>query len=120
MTRYPSLKARNIAISKKDKAEFFAGSLENQFTLNQTKETNKEIGEAIKHLPKKKSPGRDGITNECLKNTNENIMKELAKMADGIFKFRYFPQKWKISRTIMAKKPKKLSNEATSYHHPNS
>lgn len=57
------------------------------------KMTLEEIDAVIKHRPKRKAPGRDGIKNECLKNAKENIRKKIVDIAHRVFKHLYFPQK---------------------------
>lgn len=69
----------------------------------------------LKSLKNKKSPGLDGINNKCLKNLPSKGINYLTTMLNACLKLCYFPQSWKMSKTIPILKPNKPPNSPKSY-----
>ncbi|KAK9881891.1 hypothetical protein WA026_018088 [Henosepilachna vigintioctopunctata] len=131
------------AIIDAEKVETFAKMLEEQFKLNEGNKdyefnsnidrigrkredqennekqieeiTQEEVQENIKALKTRKAPGRDGVTNNSLKNLPTEIVKEIANIGNAVIKLEYYPKIWKKSETIMIHKNGKPVNEASSY-----
>lgn len=61
---------------------------------------NKEITLASKHLKSKKSPGKDGITNEMIKASMTTMTSLLRKTFDYIIKSGEYPEIWKVGINI--------------------
>ena len=53
-----------------------------------------EVIRAIKNLPKNKSPGEDGITNECLSTAAETLAPFITKVFNIIFNTGVLPNRW--------------------------
>ena len=53
-----------------------------------------EIKKAIQSLKSKKTPGKDGITNEMIKSSGESLMKSIQELFNQIFNSGYYPQAW--------------------------
>ena len=129
---------RTIATTDKQKADALADALQEtltpnatpscpQFTAETEEETrdykdlathNKirktcpsEIKWLIKHLPKRKAPGPDGIPTVVLSNLPEDAIKLLSNIFNYALENGYYPDRWKSA--IVAHFPKKgkdLSN----------
>ena len=53
-----------------------------------------EIKQTIKKLKNKKAPGKDSITNEIIKCSDDLMLVKLEKPVNEIFKTGYFPNSW--------------------------
>jgi len=62
------------------------------------------VQEAIRHLPSKKTPGPDGITNEVLKLCSSEIASHLADIARACFKVGYHPKEFRNTITVVLRK----------------
>lgn len=120
-----------------DKAEAFADYFENQFTLNpgpdlpDVQATVQSINQTsnpgglftspgkiqaiMKHLPKRKAPGEDTISNAALKNLPPKSIVTLTNIINGCLRLGYFPDQWKLSILITIKKPRKDPTHPSSY-----
>lgn len=74
-----------------------------------------KIVEIIKSLRNKKSPGLDGINNQCLKNLPKKGLSYLTTILNACLKLSYFPCIWKNSKTIPILKPSKTADSPLSY-----
>ncbi|XP_016664374.2 uncharacterized protein LOC100161354 isoform X2 [Acyrthosiphon pisum] len=61
----------------------------------------------IKHLPKRKAPGEDLITNTALKLLPKNKLLTLTNILNGCLRLNYFPSTWKKAVIISIHKPGK-------------
>ncbi|GFU17891.1 putative RNA-directed DNA polymerase from transposon X-element [Trichonephila clavipes] len=132
-----------IALSDSNKTDLIAQSLESQFQLNDIHNPQKnqiitsivdayindhtnitdpippalpsEIINYIKKNKVKKSPGRDGITNEMIKNLPLITVFKIANIINNMFKLRNFPNAWKTAVVIPILKPGKNPKLAESY-----
>ena len=68
-------------------------SKDSYFYLN-NQITTKEVRETILNLKLNKSPGHDGILNEMLKHTSEDIIPFLTTLFQHIFENKIFPNEW--------------------------
>ncbi|GBO44389.1 putative RNA-directed DNA polymerase from transposon X-element [Araneus ventricosus] len=131
----------SIAFTNTDKAETIAGSLQNQFTLNNLTDTATEnlvthtINEfnkidnfpalptpnptdIIKYIRKvniHKAPGSDGITNNMLRNLPIITLIKIIHIINNIFKHQYFPNSWRVAIVVPILKPGKDPTNPTSY-----
>ncbi|KAJ3649759.1 hypothetical protein Zmor_021482 [Zophobas morio] len=126
-----------IVFTDEDKAAAFAHSLENQCQTNidpdaddehldLVEETAEEIRwtepdkdelirgthpeetrEIIRLLKPRKAPGTDGIPNKALKNLSDEAIVALAGIINAMFKFLFFPARWKEAHVIFIPKPGK-------------
>lgn len=135
-----ALKHNNsIITNNKEKAELFADSMEQQFTpynlskkeeqSTQIKANNEpmrtpdkdtfvnpeEICQIIKNLKNRKAPGKDGITNQMLKNAPNKVIMFIVAIANATMRLNIFPNKWKTAKIIMVPKPNKPRTDPTSY-----
>jgi hypothetical protein len=69
--------------------------------------TPEEISEIIRKLKNRKAPGPDNIGNRALKRLPEKALVALTGIANGIFRVRHFPQRWKTANVIFIPKPGK-------------
>jgi Reverse transcriptase (RNA-dependent DNA polymerase)/Endonuclease-reverse transcriptase len=126
-----------LIFSAADKAEAFADFFEKQFKLNpgpvlpEVHSTIKTINESpipgglftspgnihtiIKHLPKRKAPGEDSISNTALKYLPFKSIVTLTNIVNGCLRLGYFPDQWKPSILITIKKPRKEPTHPSSY-----
>lgn len=139
ITRFPPIQDRNglWLRSAKEKADAFAGHLEEQFTpfpsLHDDSEISmcvnaptqldlplisfrtKEIKEEIHLLNPKKAPGCDEITPRILKALPESAFLLITQIFNGILRLGEYPRQWKKSQIVMIYKPGKPENELSSY-----
>lgn len=131
-----------IITSNKEKAEEFANTLEHQFKPNESKPkyrsqhdnierdindrnrqsdqsimetTAGEITEIVKNLDVKKAPGKDGITNQAIKQLPDSGIKAITEITNAIITYGHFPDKWKEAKIIMIKKSGKPKQQPESY-----
>ena len=79
-------------------------------------QTNTEnISCIIKRLKNKKSPGSDGIHNQCLKALPKKCLQFLAQFFNSCLRYGYFPKNFKEAKVIPIKKPNKQSHSPLSY-----
>lgn len=119
------------------KAELFADTMENQFTVNQGDElpevkksikqldnintrstqysTPKEIWQIIKKLPPAKAPGQDNIPNTALKRLPTSAIIFLNNIYTSSLRLSYFPNQWKTALIIMIPKPFKVHSTPNNY-----
>ena len=74
------------------------------------------VQEVIRHLPSKKTPGPDGITNEALKLCSDEVSKHLADIARTCFGVGYHPKDFRRTVTVVLRKEEKLLNYAFHYY----
>lgn len=77
--------------------------------------TDKEIYAAIAKLKPHKAPGLSGIPNIVLMKTKYMIVPYLGPIFRATFDVRAYPERWKIFKTVVVKKPGK-----DDYSNPNS
>ncbi|GBO32311.1 putative RNA-directed DNA polymerase from transposon X-element [Araneus ventricosus] len=130
-----------IAYSNEEKAEELAFNLEDQFTIHNIQDsktdkivnndvkkllrqtpkidiepcTPEEVTEAIKLTKKKKSPGKDAITNEMLQNLPIKMICRITKLINAILKLQYFPKPWRSAIIVPIHKPGKDPHNPTIY-----
>lgn len=120
-----------------DKAEMFADTFQKQFTTNYEEAipevdlsieqvhdsaidhcsyiTPGTVAQIIKHLPNRKSPGEDSITNIDLKNLPKAALLLLTRLFNGCLRIGYFPKIWKKVIIITIPKPGKNHSLPSSY-----
>lgn len=74
-----------------------------------------ELLSIIKNLKTNKAPGIDQIPNIVLKNLSKKSLILLTKIINGILKYSYFPNIWKIAKIIPVHKIGKSPFNNTSY-----
>jgi len=109
-----------------EKSELFADTFEKQFSPNPGPDLPEvsasiqyidssphyftspgQISDIIKHLPKRKSPGEDTISNSALKFLPKNTILLLTHVFNSCIRLGYFPDLWKCSTIITIPKPSK-------------
>lgn len=121
------------ARSDAEKGIAFANHLEQVFTPNLTSSNRslpavdaipsingisiakKELINAIKELNVKKSPGRDLITGQMIKELPATAVMHLLHILNAIIRTGFFPYSWKISQIIMIPKAGKDPTNVSSY-----
>lgn len=73
------------------------------------------IRSVIKSLKNRKSPGLDGITNNCLKQLPPSGIHFLSRIFNSCVEFAFFPTEWKKSKVIAIPKPGKKMDNPESY-----
>ena len=63
-----------------------------------------EVENAISYLRNNKTPGEDGIINECLKWGNEELLKNITALYNTIVTSERIPQQWNTSTIILLHK----------------
>lgn len=138
---HPLRGPKGLVFDPSTKAELFASELETQFTcptglgsldsevLNTITILDRphpreispisptEVWEIIKHLPKRKSPGPDQITNAALRKISKRTLLHLTKIYNSCFRFEHFPAFWKKANVVMIPKPGK-NNLIPTNHRP--
>jgi hypothetical protein len=66
-----------------------------------------EVSETIRSLKNRKAPGPDNIANKALKTLPEKAIVAITAIANGIFRLRHFPARWKTANVIFIPKPGK-------------
>ena len=95
---------------------FSITNFENSVSLSEPIQTNTEdILSIIKRLKNKKSPGSDGINNQCLKALPKKGLQFLAQLFNSCLRLGYFPKQFKVAKVIAIKKPNKQSHSPSSY-----
>jgi hypothetical protein len=74
-----------------------------------------EVQNAIRQLPKKKSPGYDLISAEVLQNLPRKGLMLLTYIFNAILRTSNFPIQWKFAQIKMIQKPGKPPHAASSY-----
>ena len=69
--------------------------------------TNHQVAAAIGALKAFKAPGPDGIPNEVYKHCADLLTPRLGQLFRATFELDYYPEQWKISDTVVLKKPGK-------------
>ena len=69
--------------------------------------TGADVSRAIKSLPLDKAPGPDQITNGMLKNCQKTLQEPLRKLYQACVRIQYHPKQFKVSTTIILRKPQK-------------
>lgn len=145
-TKIPPLNYNGkAAITNIEKAEVFAESLQNQFTINKPNPENQklfdkinsyvlsfkkhcnnnrkpldptspeEINDIIKKLSVKKAPGPDHITNKALKELPNKIKVAIASYSNAILRLNSFPSAFKSADIIMIPKQGKTLSDPTNH-----
>jgi hypothetical protein len=126
--------AHGMVYTDEEKAEAFADSLELQCRANFTNAdldhvenveeqveqiadeepetpipptSPQEVLQTIRGLKNRKAPGPDNISNRALKNLPEKAVVAITEIANGIFRLRHFPARWKTANVIFIPKPGK-------------
>ncbi|CAH2106405.1 unnamed protein product [Euphydryas editha] len=74
-----------------------------------------ELRKTIQRLPKRKAPGKDGITNATLTKLPKNCIQAITTLYNGILQTGHFPEAWKQGRVIVIPKPGKDKRLPSSY-----
>ncbi|RDX51329.1 hypothetical protein OH76DRAFT_1309435, partial [Lentinus brumalis] len=69
--------------------------------------TDEQVRRAIRQLKSFKVPGPDGIPNEVYRATADVLVPLLGKLFRATFELQYYPEKWKVSDTVVLRKPGK-------------
>ena len=77
--------------------------------------SEEEVRKVLAKLRTGKAPGRTGVTNEFLKLMGEPLVCAITSLAQGCQNWEYFPEAFKIARTVAIRKAGKKS-----YQEPNS
>lgn len=130
-----------VATTDSEKAEIFADSLQEQFTINNTgliTDTHKinsaahtlltqtstdtltpvsteTVKTIIRGLSTRKAPGPDEVTNLMIKNLTDQKIIELTRIFNRCLHLSYFPLSWKSANVILIHKPGKSRRDVTSY-----
>lgn len=126
---HPLTGPHGLAYAARDRAELFADTFRQQFSLNSgppTPEVDSSLltisnsffpntdfttpattEYIIKKLPIRKAPGTDQIGNSALKNLPQKILITLTNILNGCFRLGYFPDQWKEATIITIPKPGK-------------
>lgn len=127
--------AQGIVFSNEEKAEAFADSLELQCRANDDDADEDhiedveahvdavveegvpetpipptspaEVSEVIRGLKTRKASGPDGISNKALKHLPLKAIVALTGIVNSIFRYRHFPDRWKLATVIFIPKPGK-------------
>jgi len=65
-----------------------------------------EVEDAITGLQNGKATGKDGIPNEALKETKDEMSKQMAELLNDCLRWGYFPKCWKVAQVVWLPKPK--------------
>lgn len=134
---HPLMGPNGLTYSATDRSELFADTYQQKFTLNRgpiLPEVNSSltfindaqvssndyttpgfIKDIINHLPKRKAPGEDQITNNALKNAPNNFILRLTHIYNGCIRLSFFPDDWKRGQIITIPKPGKNHADPVSY-----
>ncbi|EPS93229.1 hypothetical protein FOMPIDRAFT_1096395, partial [Fomitopsis schrenkii] len=63
------------------------------------------IGEMCHRLKEFKAPGPDGIPNEVYKRCADLLVPFLGPLFCATFDLEYYPEEWKVSTTVVLRKP---------------
>jgi hypothetical protein len=63
----------------------------------------------------RKAPGYDLITSRILKELPIKGIVHLTSICNAIIRTGYYPTQWKVAQIIMIPKPRKKTDEVTSY-----
>jgi hypothetical protein len=66
--------------------------------------TTNEIDKVICHLNYASAPGHDRITYECIAKFHSACPSALPYLFDALFRYRAFPDSWKIARCVVIPK----------------
>ena len=69
--------------------------------------TDEQIHRAIRQLKSFKVPGPDGIPNEVYRAAADVLVPVLGRLFRATFELQYYPEQWKISDTVVLRKPGK-------------
>ncbi|GFY56704.1 probable RNA-directed DNA polymerase from transposon X-element [Trichonephila inaurata madagascariensis] len=138
----PLLGYRGLIYDTREKADFFADTLEESFKENKTPYSNTQIDlvnrtvrsylrntpislpsltspgevcEIILDLKNKKAPGKDNVKNLALKSLPINAITYLTKVFNRCLAHNYFPKAWKHAIITVLPKPGKDDKLAINY-----
>lgn len=74
-----------------------------------------EVAELVSKINPKKSPGRNRITRDMIKELQRMRIFFLTKIINAAFRFKYVPKDWKEAKIIMIIKAGKNSEGFDSY-----
>ncbi|KAL7277809.1 hypothetical protein ACG7TL_002174 [Trametes sanguinea] len=80
--------------------------------------TDRQVEEAIRQLRAFKVPGPDGIPNEVYKHCAAILTPLLGKIFRATFDLKYYPACWKVSDTIVLRKPGKPDYTVAKAYRP--
>ena len=69
--------------------------------------TSREVNAAIKKLKTKKAPGKDGITNEMIRNLRPSARRKLLQIYNQSWNTGKFPDKWREAFIVRIRKKQK-------------
>ncbi|GBO42077.1 hypothetical protein AVEN_124525-1 [Araneus ventricosus] len=77
--------------------------------------TESEVSDIIRHLPKGKAPGYDGIDNIVVQQINKKFPSLLLSLFNRCLTLGLYPDPFKIGNIVLFLKPGKIYNEVSSY-----
>ncbi|KIJ39724.1 hypothetical protein M422DRAFT_174834, partial [Sphaerobolus stellatus SS14] len=80
--------------------------------------TNAQIGRALMKLKPFKAPGPNGIPNVVLQKNAGLLLPYLGPLYRATFALRYYPPQWKLSSTIVLRKPERPDYSAAKAYRP--
>lgn len=80
--------------------------------------TDAQIKRVIGRLAPYKAPGPNGVVNIFYKETCDLLTPHLRPIFRSTFSLRYYPDEWKVSRTIVLRKPSRPDYRATKAYRP--
>lgn len=80
--------------------------------------TDSQIARNIGHLAPFKAPGPNGVVNAFFKETCDLLTPHLGPIFRATFTLKHYPKKWKISKTIVIRKPGRPDYCVTKAYRP--
>ncbi|EIW53560.1 uncharacterized protein TRAVEDRAFT_82352, partial [Trametes versicolor FP-101664 SS1] len=80
--------------------------------------TNYQIERIIRALPPDKAPGPNGITNRVYKVAAPFLVPHLGPLFRASFSLEYYPDQWKMFKTVVLRKPGKPDYCLPKAHRP--
>lgn len=80
--------------------------------------SDQQVGRAIRSLRPFKAPGPDGIPNEVYIHCADTLTPLLGTLFRATFTLHYYPSSWKVSDTIVLRKPGKTDYTTAKAHRP--
>jgi hypothetical protein len=67
--------------------------------------TDKQITRVVKRLSSFKAPGPNGVCNAIFVNCADTLVPHMGPIFRATFNFKFYPEQWKISTTVVLRKP---------------